>query len=212
MPSWVSKGIGSMHDSTPGRVECSHPGRAIASCCWGEWPLRVAALLLLLRGEGVFEGALQLHEGEVGLVEDGLHAELFGAFDLLFIGVGGQENDRDLRETQVGAHHFEQGDAVHLGHAHVENDGVGLAVDQRAQRGAPVWHDRGAIPFPLEVSLHEFAAIGFVVDDQNVRHTLDVRPRWARHTTPIPYQFIAYLQLKLLPYLGFEVAVRLGRV
>jgi hypothetical protein len=85
--------------------------------------------------------------------------------------VGGQEDHGELGPPQVGAEDLEEGQAVHLGHADVEDDDVGAAVDEGPEGGAAVGDAGGAIPLPLEEALHELTAVRFVVNDQHVRHT-----------------------------------------
>jgi hypothetical protein len=86
--------------------------------------------------------------------------------------VGGEDDDGEAVPAEVRAHHFEEADAVELGHADVEEDEVVFAGEELAEGGAAVVGGGDVVPPAFEELRHELLAVGFVVNDEDVGHCI----------------------------------------
>ena len=116
------------------------------------------------------EAVEQVGELEVGFLEDVVDAKLGGPVELFAVGVGGDDDNGELVPAEVRAEDFQEGDSIHLGHADVEDDGVGGLQKQLAEGFMAIGGESGIDMGLLEKAVDDLAAIGVIIDDQDVRH------------------------------------------
>ena len=113
----------------------------------------------------------EVGELEAGFVEDVLYAHVAGHAELLGGGVGGEDDDGEGVPTEVGAHDFEEADAVDAGHADVEDERVGAAFNEFDQGFLAVLRALDLVAHSAQEAGEEFSAVPFVVDYEHIRHT-----------------------------------------
>ena len=122
----------------------------------------------VLVGGHLVEDLAEVGEGEVGLVEDVGDAKIVQLADLVGGGVGGEDDDGNLLEAEIRAHDGEEVEAVHAGHADVEDDRVGGAFEEPRQRVATIVSGGHVVTRAVEEASDEFAAVPLIVNDKDV--------------------------------------------
>jgi hypothetical protein len=116
----------------------------------------------------------RLDPGHQGRLVDGLGQILVGArlepgHDVLRVGFGGHQDDRDEGEVAVALEVLADLDAVHLGHHDVEQDQVRLPFAGERQAFLAVAGRVDLVAVDRKPGFEDVAVGRVVVDDENVR-------------------------------------------
>lgn len=95
--------------------------------------------------------------------------------DLAF---GGQHQDRNGVGPDVALHFLQDGKAVHAGEHEVEDNEIGLFLEDFLKALPPVVRHINGIAYPLKVKANQRSDIDFIFDDQDfVTHWVKVNSR-----------------------------------
>ena len=116
--------------------------------------------------------------GAEGLCQIIIDARFQAADSVVDLTLGGQHQDRNLIGPGVSLHFLQDGKAVHAGEHEVEDNEIGLFLEDFLKALPSVVHHINGVAYPLKVEGNQRSDIDFIFDDQDfVTHWVKVNSR-----------------------------------
>ena len=116
--------------------------------------------------------------GAEGLCQIIIDARFQAADSVVDLTLGGQHQDRNLIGPGVSLHFLQDGKAVHAGEHEVEDNEIGLFLEDFLKALPSVVHHINGVAYPLKVKGNQRGDIDFIFDDQNfVTHWFEVNSK-----------------------------------